>query len=329
MKPSPILLTGANGFVGSHIARGLIGKGHTVRALVRPTSDRSLVSDLPIEWIVGDLDATDVLQRAVGGVSHIIHCAGRVKAPNLEAYRHTNVTGTANLIEAASIHAGGLERFVYISSLAAGGPSEDGRFRREEDPSQPATPYGISKREGEELVLHEKDRLPVTVVRPAAVYGPGDTEVLAMFKTIRWHVKPVFGSRSVRASVVHVSDLAEAILLATFCPAGAGEMFHVAEDRAYDLDELETMIAEALDTWAVRVRFPAPIVMGIAAVSEWFASIFGVTPTFNRDKARDFMQREWTCSIEKAQRLLGFQPRVPFASGARQTVEWYRAKGWL
>lgn len=329
MESSLILLTGANGFVGSHIARGLIGRGHTVRALVRPRADRSLVGDLPIEWVTGDLDAKEVLAEAVKGVRQIIHCAGRVKAPNLEGYRHTNVSGTANLIEAALVHGGKLDRFVYISSLAAGGPSENGHPREESDPSRPATPYGISKREGEELVLQQADRLPIAIVRPAAVYGPGDTEVLAMFKTIRWHLKPAFGSGSVRASVVHVSDLAEGILLATFCPAAQGEMFHVAEERVYDLDEMETMIAAALDTWAVRVRFPAPVVMGIATVAEWIASIFGSTPTFNRDKARDFMQREWTCSIEKAQRLLGFEPRVPFASGARQTVEWYRAKGWL
>lgn len=329
MDSALVFVTGANGFVGSHLVRALLAQGHTVRALVRPTADRSRVSDLPIEWVTGDLDDAAALEQGCAGARWVIHLAALVKAPDLETYRHANATGTGNLLEAALGASDTIDRFVYLSSMAAGGPSSNGRPRVETDPNEPQTPYGISKLEGEMLVRAHADQLPVSIIRAPAVYGPGDTEVLGFFQAVNWHVKPIFSGRPSRLSIVHVADLVEGILLAAASPSAAGETFYIAEPEIYDMAAMEDMIQASLDTWAVRILIPKPLLMGIATICEWVGKAGGFTPKLNRDKATDFLQTDWTCSVEKAEKLLGFRAKIPFARGARQTVEWYRAKGWL
>jgi nucleoside-diphosphate-sugar epimerase len=329
VESAVVFVTGANGFVGSHLVRELLSKGHKVRALIRPQSDRSRVNDLPIEWVTGDLDDANALAEGCAGARWVIHSAARVKAPDLEAYRHANATGTANLLDAALQASAQIERFVFVSSMAAGGPATAGWPRVESDPDDPQTPYGISKLEGEMLVRAHADRLPVSIVRAPAVYGPGDTEVLGFFQAVDWHLKPIFSRCPSRLSIVHVADLVEGILRVAGSPAAAGETFYIAESEQYDMATMEDLIQASLDTWAVRVRIPKPLLMGIATVCEWVGKAGGFTPKLNRNKARDFLQTDWTCSVEKAETILDFRAKIPFARGARQTVEWYRAKGWL
>jgi len=328
-SPRVVFLTGANGFVGSHLAHALIAQGHRVRALVRPQADRTRVADLDIEWVKGNLDDHDALRRGCQGAAWVIHAAGRVKAPDLAAYMRANCTGTANLVEALLDAAPGLERLVYVSSLAAGGPTRTGQPRTEDDPDAPLTPYGKSKLAGEQAVMAHADRLPVVSIRPPAVYGPGDTEILGFFKAVRWHIKPVFGHRPQRLSLVHVGDLVQGILAACQSPAAPGEAFYIAEDRHYTLTELENHIQTALETWAMRVRIPRVLLMSIAWCARLVGSIGGFTPSLNPDKARDFLESDWTCSTAKAGRSLGYRSQIPFARGAQETVIWYRQKGWL
>ncbi len=173
------------------------------------------------------------------------------------------------------------------------------------------------------------DRLPVVALRPPAVYGPGDTAILGFFQAIRWHIKPVFAPVPQQMSIVHVTDLVSAVLLACETRAAIGQVFYIAEDRHYTLDELENLMQEALGNWAIRVRIPRRLLFSLAAVAEWIGARAGFVPRLNRDKARDFVQLNWSCSTSKAQRLLGHHSQVPFALGARQTVDWYRKKGWL
>jgi nucleoside-diphosphate-sugar epimerase len=327
--PRQVFLTGANGFVGSHIARACLAAGHSLRALIRPTADRSRLDGLPIEWVVGDLDDQKALHRGADGVDWVIHNAGLVRAPNLAGYLHANTVGTQNLIDAAQEAAPRLSRFVYVSSQAAGGPSVAGRPRTESDAPDPVTPYGKSKLEGERVVMSRASRLPVVSIRPPAVYGPEDTAVLAFFQTVDWHIKPVFGPQPQFLSIVYVEDLVRGILLACEHPGAVGEVFYIAEDRAYELAELCELIRQGVDTWAIRIKFPKPLLMTIAWSCDMIGKTFRFTPRLNRNKARDFLQRDWRISTEKAQRLIGYRSSVPFAEGARLTTQWYRKKGWL
>ncbi|MBI5867089.1 MAG: NAD-dependent epimerase/dehydratase family protein [candidate division Zixibacteria bacterium] len=324
-----VFITGANGFVGSHLARALDQAGYPIRALVRKGADRTRVANVNIEWIEGDLNDREALAQGCKDAGLIFHVAGRVKAPDLAAYRMANVQGTINLLDAAEGSRSTLQRFVYVSSLAAAGPARDGHAKSEIDPESPTTPYGISKLEGELAVRKRADRMPVTVVRPPAVYGPGDTEVLGFFQAVNWHIKPLFKNPPVRMTMVHITDLVDGILLAAEKPEAVGEVFFIAENQHYDLATAEDLIQAALGTWAVRVRIPGPLLLTIAGIAELVGKVGGFTPKLNRHKARDFMQNDWTCSIEKAMSRLGYQSRIPFAEGTKQTVEWYRANGWL
>jgi dihydroflavonol-4-reductase len=327
--PKTVFVTGANGFVGSHLVRSLTAAGHRIRALVRPSANRSLIADLPIEWVAGDLDDRDALRSGCNGVDWVVHVAGRVKAPDRETFFHANVTGTRNLLESAAEASADLERFVYVSSLAAGGPVRDGKPRTEDDPDRPITDYGESKLAGEQAVMSFADRFPVVAVRPPAVYGPGDAEILGFFKAVRWHLKPVFGGRPMRLSLVYVSDLVDGLILALTSPTAPGEVFYVADDRLYSLTELEDMMQEALGNWALRVNIPRPVLTTLAIVAEWAGRVGGFVPSLNRNRVRDFLELDWACTVNKAHRLLGYVPRVRFAEGAAATVAWYREHRWL
>lgn len=329
MADDIVFITGANGFIGSHLCHALAERGCRIRALIRPRADRTRLARLSIEWIEGDLESHEALNRGCRGARWVYHVAGRVKAPSREEYRRANATGTGNVLHAAVRNSAGLERFVYISSMAAGGPSRDGVPRDETTPDSPLTPYGESKLEGETLVREQASEIPITIIRPPAVYGPGDTEVLGFFQAVNWHLKPLFGSRPARLTLVHASDLTQGTILAATKSEGIGETFYVAESAIYALDDLEDMIQEALGTWAVRVHIPAFLLMTIAGAAEIVGRVGRFTPKLNRHKARDFLQNEWTCTVAKAERLLGYRSRIPFAQGAKQTVEWYRAHGWL
>ena len=324
-----VLLTGANGFVGSHLTRALIERGHRVRALIRPKADRSRLDGLEIDWVIGDLDDQQALRKGVNGAQFVIHNAGRVRAPNAEAYHHANCVGTINLLDAAEEAASTVRRFVYISSQAAGGPSPAGRPKTEDDANCPHTPYGESKLAGEIAVMGRAKSLPVVTVRPPAVYGPEDTAILAMFQTVTWHVKPLFGPQPQMLSIVHVQDLVRGILLATEIDSANGHIFFIAEDQQYELAQLQELIQQALGTWAFYLRIPKWLLMSVAGTCDMVGNAVGFTPRLNRDKARDFLKRNWTCSTEKANRILGYRSQISFAEGAKMTAEWYRKKGWL
>src|ERR1700722_12501724 len=185
-----VLVTGASGFLGSHVADQLTRGGHDVRALVRKSSKRDFLERLDrIEFAYGSVEDAAKVADAVKGVDAIIHSAGLVKARSPEEFHRTNVDGTRNLIEAAKVHAPKLRRFVLVSSLAAAGPSLDG-VPLDRDGAGPVTHYGRSKLEAERVVLAAKDSLPVTILRPGAIYGPRDQEILVFFKSVKSGVLP-------------------------------------------------------------------------------------------------------------------------------------------
>jgi len=199
----------------------------------------------------------------------------------------------------------------------------------EADPPRPVTPYGASKLAGEKEALSWSDRAPVSVVRPPAVYGPGDTQVLGFFRTVCWHLKPYFGPPTAKLRLVYVDDLVEGLILAAEKQQAIGEVFYIAEDKDLTWLELENIIAQEAETWAIPVRIPRWFVRSVAAVSELAYKPTGKTPALNRHKAEDFLQQNWCCSVAKAMRVLGYRCQFPCAKGAAITIKAYREKGWL
>ena len=323
------LVTGGTGFIGSHLTEALIRKGVQVRCLLRKTSDWKWLKGLPIEFAHGDCNDKTSLEKAVRGVDWVFHLAGVTKAIKEETYFEVNGLGTRNLIHACLENNPRLQKFIYISSQAAAGPSRNGRNKKELDPCEPVSFYGRSKRAGEEWVLTHTHDLPVLILRPSAVYGPRDKDILTLFKCISRRIKPSPRGPDQHLSLCYVQDLVQGILLAAETQTKSGEIFFLSDGNDYRMEEIGDTIARAMGITALRIRVPRRMVVGIACFSEYLSKLFGRPFLLNRDKAKEMVQKEWVCDITKAKTLLGFEPRVLLPEGAGSTFEWYKKEKWL
>ena len=323
-----VLITGANGFVGSRLCALLIEKGYQVIAQVRKTSDLSLLKDLKVEYRYGDVTQSETLPQLIRGVDYVIHNAGVIKARRRETYFAVNEQGTRDLLEAVVAHNPGVKRVVYVSSVAAAGPSKPGQPVKETDPPRPITTYGESKLAGERVTLSYADRLPVTVVRPPGVYGPGDRGIYSMFKAVWLHFRPLIGDSRRKLQIVHVDDLCEGIACALKAPVKSGGVYFIAEKDAYEYGELIDLLVAASRRWAIPLFLPSPLFRAIAAIFEFAFKAVGATPLLTREKTRE-LNASWEMDISRARTELGFESKIRFSDGARDTYEWYVRNGWL
>ncbi len=322
-----VLVTGANGFIGSRFCRLLTASGYAVRIICRETSDLSLLKDIPHSRITADITNPESLIKAVEGVDFVIHLAGLVKADSEADFMRINHQGTINLLNAVKNHNLGLKKFVLISSAAAAGISS-GKPRKESDPPLPLTPYGRSKLAGEEAAVSYKNLFPITVIRPPAVYGPGDRETFTFFRLVNRGFKPYpCGARN-RVRMIYVDDLAAAIKLTMETDTGAGETYYIAEPRSYTIRELMDIISEHLGKKSVGIIIPRRILLTLAFFSETFCKIIGRAPMFSRQKVKE-LTGDWEPDVTKAKDQLGFEAAVDFRAGARMAIDWYRREGWL
>jgi len=323
------LVTGANGFVGSHLVEALLKKGYKVRCLVRKTSDISCLAPFNLEYFYGDLFKEDVLKEALLGVDYVFHPAALVKAKNKEDFYKVNYLGTKNLIELCFKINPLIKRFVYVSSQAAVGPSKEGQALNENDIPSPVTEYGKSKLLGEEAVLEYKDKIPVTIIRPPAIYGPRDKDILLFFKAVKNGIKPLFGGRENHFSLVYVKDLVQGIILAAESEKAIGQIYFIADEKPYSYGEAEETIQKTLNVKALTVRIPIPILTVFAFISELACRIKGKTPSFNLERVKQFKQKFWVCDVSKAKNELGFSARYSLEEGIKETAQWYKENGWL
>ncbi len=324
-----ILVTGATGFLGSHVAERLVRDGHQVRALVRRTSRTDFLESLGVELVLASLETGEGLDRAVEGMDAIVHGAGVVKARSPEDFRRGNAEGTRRLLDAAERRAGALRRFVYVSSLAAAGFTDSGRPKTEEDPPTPLTHYGKSKLEGERAVLERADRLAVTAIRPPAIYGPRDTEMYAFFQMVARRVVAFLGSPDNKLSLIYAPDCADAIVTALQHDHPSGRVYFVEDGRQYTQAEFARIVGEALGVRPVPLKVPLGVVRLAALGSELYGRASGRAVMLTRDKLKELVHPNLTCSSARIQRELGWKPRVQLEEGARRTVAWYRSRGML
>ena len=325
-----VLLTGATGFFGSHIAEQLARDGHTVRVLVRRTSDRSFLRSLECEEALGDVTQPDTLPAAVEGVEAVVHAAGLVKARSPQEFEAVNAQGTANLLSALD-STNRLRRFVYISSLAAHGPSEDGRPRPLDAPPQPVTAYGRSKLRAEKLVRSwAGDARSAAIIRPPVIYGPRDRELLPFFRLTRWRLAPLLGNGTNAISLVYVEDAARAAALAVAAADEAPSATYTVDDGAvYTWRDLLAAVEQAVGRKALPLPSPVWAFTAAAFVSQTYGRLRGKAVTFTPDKVREMRQRYWVCSHEQISRNLGWQPQVGLSEGTALTAAWYRQHGWM
>lgn len=326
-----VLVTGASGFLGSYVAEQLAAEGHVVRALVRPRSDRRILEKLPgVEFAPGAIEDRSSLAKAVPGVDAVVHVAGIVKARRPQDFFDVNTEGTKNLLDAA-LSGGGVGRFVYVSSLAAMGPSPDGAPVHEQAEPRPVTHYGRSKLAAERAVLEAAGRMPVTVVRPPMIYGPRDRETLAFFTSVKNGVLPMMGDGRNTLSVIYGADCAAAVVRAATLPSAlSGRAYFVEDGAVYVWREALRDVETALGRKAfVRVGLPMQVVQAAAAVTQLWGKATGTAQMLTLDKVNELRQRHWVCAGDGARRDLGWEPKVRWAEGVAAAVRWYREQGWL
>jgi dihydroflavonol-4-reductase len=324
-----ILITGANGFIGSHLAEALLEKKHQLRCLIRKTSDLVWIKDLPVEFVYGDLLDLEALRAAVEGVDTVYHLAGVTSAKTKEGYYRGNHLATKNLLDAVLAFNPGLRRFVHVSSQAAVGPSLGSGPVDETTPFHPITTYGITKMEAEKECLRRMDRLPITIARPPAVYGPRDDDVFEFFNTMSKGLQPMIGFNNKEVSLIHVKDLVGGIIAAGEHPNAAGQTYFISSERYYDWKTIGSVTAKIMGRSVLRLRVPVSGVYLIAAFSELYGLVSRKPVLINFEKARDIVQDAWTCSIAKAQKELSFRESFTLETGIRNTVEWYKREGWI
>jgi dihydroflavonol-4-reductase len=323
-----VLVTGGTGFLGSHLVEGLLEEpGTEVFALVRdPGRPRWLKGERRVRFLPGDLGNVPALPE---GLAAVYHVAGSTKTLRTSEYYTVNRDGTTNLLRALEAQPGRRPRFVHVSSLAAVGPSAPGRPVREDDPPRPVSHYGESKLQAEREVLARRDRFPVVILRPGAVYGPRDEDFLEYFRWIKRGVEPVVGPARLM-SLVHVRDVVRAALLAGRTEAASGEVFHIAGPTPHSWEDLGRIAVGLLGKRSIRVRIPVWTASLAAMASEGIGRLLGRDKgLLNRDKVRLARAAGWVADVGKARRILGFETRVPLEQGLGETIAWYIAKGLL
>jgi nucleoside-diphosphate-sugar epimerase len=324
-----ILVTGGTGFIGSHLTELLLTKGHPVSCLVRDPAHLRWLSGLDIDVKAGDCTVPETLADAVKQASVVIHAAGLTKARRAKEYYEVNHIGTRNILEACARHNPGIEKFILISSLAAAGPSADRKPVKDSDPPHPVSDYGRSKLLAEVETLTYKDKFPVLILRPSAVYGPRDRD---MYELFRWAVRGVtlemLGKERL-LNFCYVGDLVHAVSLAMEKQAVSGSVYFVAEDRPYSWSEFRRALLSAGQVKALTVKIPYTAAYLIGLASEVGGLFMSKPALTNRQKVREASQSYWICDLAKIEKELGFKTAYTLQQGLDITWRWYRDNKWL
>lgn len=323
-------ITGGTGFIGSHLVDYLMRKdGWQIDCLVR--NELKWLEGRDVTISKGDLFDLHLLNNRIKECDVIFHSAGVVKAPTFEAFDRGNVEATENLLRVAIKNK--IPKVVILSSLAAAGPSH-GAPLRESDPMRPVSRYGESKKRMEEMIKRiaaepETSGTSITVIRPPAVYGPREQDILTIFKMAAKGLCPIIGNdSSTPISMVHVRDLVLGMDLAAKHLHEGLQTYYISGDPPITWEQFRQSAERALGKKVKALRIKPDWVQKIAAGLETVAGVFGAYPVLNREKAKE-MVLEWTCSIEKARTELNFHPKISLDEGVYETIQWYKNHHWI
>ncbi|WP_428929730.1 NAD-dependent epimerase/dehydratase family protein [Marinibacterium sp. SX1] len=324
------LVTGATGFTGGHLARALRRQGHQVRALVRQTDSPAArgLADAGIELVRGDVSDADDIDRAVAGTTHVFHIAAVYRSANHpdSYYMAVNRDSVAHVLASAERH--GIERVVHCSTCGVHGDVAD-LPATEETAFRPGDIYQRSKLAGETLAQRAiAAGAPVSIVRPTGIYGPGDLRFLKLFRGIQNRTFRMVGAGDIAYHMSYIDDLVQGFLLCGSHPGALGETFLIGSDDYTTLNGLVQEIAATLGVQPPRGHIPVAPVMAAASLCETLCRPLGIDPPLHRRRV-SFFTKARAFSVDKAKRLIGFEPQVGLAEGLARTADWYRAEGHL
>lgn len=304
-----VAVTGATGFIGQRLVSQLLAAGWSVRALYRPRAGRTVTSTPTLHWIAGDLNDPAALADLVAGAGAFIHCAGAVRGRTQADFDRVNVLGVQHVVRAA-VATPGCRRFLLLSSLAARAPE--------------LSHYGGSKRRGEQALAADAGNLAWTILRPPAVYGPGDREMRALFRNMARGWAPVPGTGRSRFSLIYVDDLAAAIVAWLQSGHDARQTYELDDGHAggYDWPAALDVASQALrGGQPVRaLHVPVALLRAAGAMNALAARLLGYAPMLTPGKVREITHANWVCDPRAFQEATGWRAAVPFAQGLVRTL---------
>ncbi|MFC5412887.1 NAD-dependent epimerase/dehydratase family protein [Larkinella bovis] len=327
-----VFITGASGFIGYHLVEAAQKAGLEVHAAVRASSDLTYLKALNPVLVYPDFRSAELLKDLLeaGQYQYIIHAAGATRAKDEKTYQEINADYTLRLAQAAQRVSVPPKRFVFMSSLAALGPlpyTEQQPITETTRP-QPLTSYGKSKLAAEQY-LAGLPGLPITIIRPTAVYGPREKDLFILFKTLSKGFDLYIGRNPQRLSFVYVKDLVDATMAALLQNHAENRVYNISDGEAYSRYALSDLFQTVSNTRAYRLHLPTSLMKLVAGVLEVGSLFSKSTPVLNPEKLRELMAPNWICSIEAARRDLNYQPQYGLQRGLDETLRWYRTNQWL
>lgn len=322
-------VTGGTGFVGSWVAKQLVDKGEEVVCLVRKTSNLRWLEDLPVKYHYGSLLDGDSLKEGIKGADYVLHIAGVTKALSIADFYRGNVEASRVIMDTILEVNPKIKRVVYVGSQAAVGPTPKGEVLDESCEMKPITDYGTSKMQSEQVVREYLDKLPITILRPPAVYGPRDTDVYEVFKSVKNRLNLKVGSGDPYVSIIHVHDLARGIVEAATHPKAAGETYFICNEDPCYWSEVVTTLEELMAKKVLNIPIPYPLAYGFGAIMEAGSRLTGKPSILNRQKIREVNAGNWVISSKKIREEMDYNTQLSLREGLKETLEWYQKSGWL
>ena len=325
-----VTVFGATGFVGGHLCERLVERGGSVVAFARNPKVRDELRRKGMSVVIGDLLDERAVLEACSGADVVINTAGALGkwGTDSDEMERVNSQAPGIIVRLASIS--GATRVIHTSTAGVSGPLPDGGCVSEDYQSQPKTDYQRTKLDGEisALAAHRETGIPLTIIRPSFVYGPGDMHKLSLFRAVA-SGRMVFVNRGQsRLHPIHVDDLVAGIITSIEKAPGQGETYIIGGSRPVAVKELIETIAEVLGVTPPRLSLPEGLLMLLARIAESVFGALGKEPPITQSRVKLFSEN-YAYTIQKAQQELGYKPGVELPDGIAGTVEWYKGRGLI
>lgn len=324
-----IVLTGANGFLGSHLVDRLLKENVEIHCIVRKTSNLKWLKGKNIQIHTCGLADIEALKNVFQNVDYIFHLAGTVAALKYEDYLYGNVEITKNILEAALFHQNSIKKIVVTSSLAVGGPSTKNNPIDESTGFNAVALYGKAKVEQELMCQKYMDSLPITIARPSVISGSREVELFEYIKAVNGGIVPLVGFQEKYVGIVNVKDLVEGFYQMAISDKTSGEAYYLSSEEIISWKALAEVIANKLGKKPLFLKLPHFAIKMAGSISGFVGKLKGKAPTFDAEKAKEGVEEAWICNVEKAKRDFGFKQTVSIKEGIEDAIDWYKENNWL